>query len=51
MTGYLDYSLFHKDRAYKTHICLVPKNIHNKGTTVLNLTLTLKSIIYNQKNH
>ena len=51
MRGSLDYSLFYKDRAYKTHVCLVPTTLHNKGTTILNMSLCLKSVKYDKKNH
>lgn len=50
MNGQLNYGLFYKDRAYKTHICLVPTTLHNKGATILNLSFCLKSVKYDKKN-
>ena len=51
MNGQLNYGILYKDRSYKTNIILVPTILHNKGTTVLSLSVCLKSVKYDKKNH
>jgi hypothetical protein len=49
LVGKLNYSHYHKDKAYKAIVVLHSKAKHNKGETVLNLSFCLKSSQYNKK--
>lgn len=49
LVGKFQYGHYHKDKAYKAVVNLIPVNKHNKGETVLNFSFCLKSTLYNKK--
>jgi hypothetical protein len=49
LVGEFNFSNFHKDTAYKIVVTLQSSNKHNKGETVLHLSLALRSSLSNQR--
>ncbi len=48
LKGFIDYGLYEKDKAFKISTILSPESHHNKGMTTLNLSICLKSHMFNQ---